>query len=194
MTRKLSRTLLLISLLVIAIPAFADIARPKASGSPKSSTVSFHTYMEIVPDPKAYEMRLQMSQETFNALRAGVIEAPRNPTISQRISQSSFRTIIAGSFLFLSIALGGLLLIRSEQKSRRIAAALVIGAAVLGAATIITQANAGPPGYVRWQRLPQALSEGRSTQGDVDIEIVNEGRGIKLIVPLRNVSQPKNDE
>src|SRR5262245_14048868 len=192
MTRKFSLTLLLLFMFAIATVAFADIARPKPS--PVANTPSLHTYMEIVPDSKAYEMRLQMSQDTFNSLRAGVIDAPRNPTISQRISQSPFRTIIAGSFLFLSVAVGGLLLIRSEQKSRRIAAALVIGAAVLGAATIITQANAGPPGYVRWQRLPQALSEGRSTQGDVDIEIVGEGRGIKLIVPLRNVTPPKNEE
>ncbi len=192
MTRKLLLSLFLIALFAIATPALADIARSKPSPNP--NTASFHTYMEIVPDVKAYQMRLQMSQDTFNALRAGLMDAPKNPTISQWISQSSSRTITAGIFLFLSVSIGGLLVIRSQQRSRRIAAALVIGAALVGAGTIITQANAGPPGYVRWQRLPQALSEGRATQGDVDIEIVPEGRGIKLIVPLRNVGKPKNEE
>jgi hypothetical protein len=186
MTRKLSLTLALISLFAIASPAFADIAKPKPSGSPNLVRPSLHTNLEIVPDSKAYEARLQMSQETFNLLRAGLVEAPPSPTISQRIAQSPVRTIIAGIFLFLSVSVGGMFVVRSEQKSRKIAAALLIGAAVLSAATIITQANAGPPGYVRWQRLPQALLEGRATQGDVDIEIVSEGRGIKLIVPLRN--------
>ena len=56
---------------------------------------------------------------------------------------------------------------------------------MLGAATIITQANAGPPGYITWAKLPQNLNDGKSTRGEVDIEIVNDVRGIKLIIPMR---------
>ena len=183
MTRKLLFTLLLISSFALAITALADVARPKPS-----PRISLHTSLEVIPDAKINDARLQMSQQTFDFLRAGMIDSPQNPTIAQRFAHSSFRTVMAGVFLFLSVSIGGLFLVRSQQKHKKVAAAIVIAAIVLGAATIITQANAGPPGYITWQRLPQALSEGRSMHGDVDIEIVEGISGIKLLVPLRNKS------
>jgi hypothetical protein len=181
MTRKLLFTLLLIASFALAITALADVPRPKPS-----PRIALHTSLEIVPDAKISDARLQMSQDTYNLLRAGLIEAPQNPTIAQRIAQSSFRTVMAGLFLFLSVSIGGILLIRSQQKHKKAVAAVMIAAIVLGAATIITQANVGPPGYITWQRLPQALAEGRTTRGGLDIEIVEGSSGIKLLVPIRN--------
>jgi hypothetical protein len=64
-------------------------------------------------------------------------------------------------------------------------------AAVFGFATVIVRANAGPPGYVRWQNLPANLTKGQSTQAGVDIEIVpGDDSTIKLILPIRNSTRP----
>jgi hypothetical protein len=59
--------------------------------------------------------------------------------------------------------------------------------ATLGVATIVTRGNAGPPGYYRWRSLPKSLSEGKSTVGGLDVEIVpdEQGRNMRLIIPLR---------
>jgi len=76
---------------------------------------------------------------------------------------------------------------------RKAIAAAVIVMATIGAAAIITRGNAGPPGYYRWRTLPQALSDGHSTAGGVDIEIVaddpNSRAGLKLLIPLRKAKQ-----
>jgi hypothetical protein len=185
MTRKLFSTfLLLLTLLGVAIVVLADIARPK--NSPKQRPISLYSSLEIVPDAKVSEAKLQISQDTLKSLHAGLIDVPQNPTFAQRVAQSSPRTMIAGFFLFMSISIAGVLLVRSGQKGQKLAALAILSAALLGAATIITRANAGPPGYAIWQKLPQALTDGRSTSGGVEIEIVPEGRGIKLIVPQRN--------
>ena len=168
---------------------YGDIARPKAS--PAEGKVVFHTGLTVVPDAKTSEARLQISQQTLNYLRAAVNNSAVNETPLQRIAHSSMRTIIAGLFLFLSVSFAGVWLVRSEpSRSRKAVAAIVLGAAVFGAAAIITQANAGPPGYFRWANLPQALSEGRATAGGLDIVIVPDGEGMKLTVPLKNPKRP----
>ncbi len=52
------------------------------------------------------------------------------------------------------------------------------------------RANAGPPGYIRWQNLPQALKDGKATSGGLSIEIVPGDDNMKLIIPLRNTPKP----
>jgi hypothetical protein len=176
--------------------AHADIARPKPSPSPvKEGRIVFHTGLTIAPDAKAYEARLQISQSSLQELREALATVQPNQSLIQRLSHSSTRTIMAGLFLFLSVSFAGVWLARSGQRrGHKVIAAFVLGAAVIGAATVITRGNAGPPGYYRWRGLPQALSEGRATQGGLDIEIVPDGQGMKLIVPLRNTKKPNGEE
>ena len=187
MTRMLVAFLFTLLMLVLAAPIFGDIARPNSTE--RQGKMLIHSGIEIVPDTKAYEARLELPPELFKDVSAALIDVPERSTIAQKISHSSPRTIIAGLFLFLSVGFAGVWLARSGQRNQRIAAAIVLGAAVLGAATIITNANAGPPGYVRWQGLPQALNEGKTTRGGVDVVLVKEGSGIRLIVPLRKSSK-----
>jgi hypothetical protein len=60
---------------------------------------------------------------------------------------------------------------------------------LLGAATVIVRANAGPPGTYLWRNLPTNLTKGEATRGGLDIEIVpGDDSGIKLIVPLKKTS------
>ena len=176
-------------LIASAVIVFADIARPKTS--PEAGKVIFHTGLEIVPDAKAYEARLQISQETLQRLREATTNTSANQSLTQRLKNSSTRTMMAGLFMFLAVSFAGVWLARSGQRrSQKIIAAVVMGLGLFGATAIIVRANAGPPGYVRWQNLPQALKDGKATTAGVDIEIVPGDGQIKLIVPLRNTNRP----
>jgi len=174
-------------LLAMALPAYGDIARPKAS--PELPKIVLHTSLTIVPDSKAYEARLQISQSSLQELRAALANTPTNESLAQSIAHSSTRTMLAGLFMFLSLSFAGVWLARSVQtRGQKAIAALLLGTAVIGAAAIIGQANAGPPGSYLWRRLPQNLGQNKPTYGGIDIEVVpdpTDGSGMKLILPMR---------
>lgn len=188
----MKRTLLLIAavcaLLASGIYAFGDIARPKPS--PAEGKVIFYSGLSVVSDPKSYEARLQISQETLKRLQDAAAREGGSSSLSQSIMHSSTRTMMAGLFMFLAISFAGVWLARSNQKrnTRAVAAVLAI-AFMFGLATVIVRANAGPPGYIRWQNLPQSLKDGKETVGGVQIELVPGDDNMKLIIPLR----PKRD-
>jgi hypothetical protein len=196
-------SLLAIGLLILAsvVYAFADIARPKPTTTPdKDPKLVLHAGLTIVPDAKSYEARLQIPESEAKDLREALASslsgtAFTRQSMIQRVSHSSTRTIMSGLFLFLSVSFAGVWLARAGQRrSHRVAASVVIGAAVLAAATVIVRANAGPPpGYI-WRNLPQALIDGKSTSGGVIIEIVPDGVGMKLIIPLRNSKKNGEEE
>jgi len=193
-------SVLAISVLVLTsmVYAFADIARPpKPSPTPQpESKVVLHTGLTIAPDAKSYEARLQIPESELKELREALASVQTaNPTMMQRVAHSSPRTIMAGIFLFLSVSFAGVWLARAgNRRSHKVVAAIVMGAAVIGAATVIVRANAGPPPSWLWRGLPQALKDGKPTSGGVNIEIVPEGHGITLIVPLRNTKNPGDEE
>jgi hypothetical protein len=177
-------------LLATVVSANADIARP--SPSPQKAKVALRTSLIIIPDSKATEGHLQISQSSLRELRAALAnmpdnESPQNESIAQSIGHSSTRTAIAGLFMFLSLSFAGVWLARSvHTRGQKAVAALLMGAAVIGAAAIITRANAGPPSSFFWRKLPQNLTKGNPTYGSVAIEIVpdpTDGTGMKLIIP-----------
>ena len=188
----MKRTLLSIAavgaLLASGIYAFGDIARPKPS--PAEGKVIFYSGLSVVSDPKSYEARLQISQETLKRLQDAAAREGGSSSLSQSIMHSSTRTMMAGVFMFLAISFAGVWIARSNQKrnTKAIAAVLAI-AFMFGLATVIVRANAGPPGYIRWQNLPQSLKDGKETVGGVQIELVPGDDNMKLIIPLR----PKRD-
>ena len=189
----MKRTLLSIAavgaLLASGIYAFGDIARPKPS--PAEGKVIFYSGLSVVSDPKSYEARLQISQETLKRLQDAAAREGGSSSLSQSIMHSSTRTMMAGVFMFLAISFAGVWLARSNQKrnTKAIAAALAI-ASMFGLATVIVRANAGPPGYIRWQNLPQSLKDGKETVGGVQIELVPGDDNMKLIIPLRKSGKP----
>ena len=191
--------ILALVLLGITIPLRADIARPKRLPQIEQNKAVLHTGLQIVPDAKASEARLQISEDTLKRLRAALNETSTSPSLAARIAHSSTRTIVAGLLLFLSVSFGGVWLARSVRSRQSIlgrhqkaVVVVLLGIATLGAAAIITQGNAGPRSYYAWRNLPDALNRGRATQGGLDIEIVPEGSGIKLIIPLK--SKENGDE
>ena len=187
MKRTVFSPAVLLCVLNFAISVSADIARPNPSPSPNQARFLTRASIEIVPDPKALEARLEIPPEVLKNLSAGFTDVPASPSVVQSIARSSQRTIIAGLLLFLSLSLTGVWLARSgKRRNSRVVAALVLCVSVLGAAAIITYANAAPPGYIRWQNLPQALTEGRATRGSIDVAAGSEGSSIRLIIPMRN--------
>jgi hypothetical protein len=186
MKKSLSLCILCL-LLLTTVVGNADVARPKPS--PDTPRIVLHTSLTIVPDNKAYEGRLQISQSSLQELRAALANTSGNESVVQSVTHSSTRTMLAGLFMFLSLSFAGVWLARSVQsRGQKVVTVLLLGTAVLGAAAIITRANAGPPGSYYWRKLPQNLSKGAPTNGGIDIEIVpdsDEGRGMKLILPIK---------
>jgi hypothetical protein len=185
-------------LLATAMTVYADIARPKPSVSPAPEPKQvMATGLQIVPDSKVYQAHLQISQSAVKQLVDAANAGATNRSFTDRLTHSSASTIVAGLFMFMSISFAGVWFVRSSSRSRsqKAAAAVLISVAVLGAATIITRGNAGPPpGYV-WRNLPKNLSAGQSTDGGVIVEIVADGATpIKLIVPVKQNSGNKRDD
>ena len=189
--------LLLIAFCLVLLTTFttnADVPKPKSPD--KQAKQILHTGLEIVPDPKIYEAKLQMSQSTFNNLRAALDGGSGSSPVVGGIAFSAPRTIVAGLLMFMAVSVAGVLIARSSSFGRAqktIGAALLV-AVLLGAAAIITRGNAGPPGSWRWRNLPQALAEGKSTVGGVDIEIVPDdqmdSRTMRLVIPLKKQNSP----
>ena len=186
---------LLFLVLVTLIPiqtATADVAKPKQPE--KVGKYVLHTSLEIVPDPKAYEAKLQITESDLKSFRAALDGAAGNTTIAANIAHSPTRTIIAGLLMFLSVSIAGVLFARSSSfgRNQKAVAAVILVVAMIGAAAIITRGNAGPPGSYRWRNLPQALAEGKATAGGLDIEIIPDdarsGANMRLIIPLKKNS------
>ncbi len=181
-------------LIASAVYTFGDIARPKPTPTPtpEAGKIVFHTGLQVVPDSKLYEARLQISQQTLQRIREATANMSANQSMTQRLMHSSTRTMVAGLFMFLAVSFAGVWLARSGQRrNHKIAVGLVLGMAVLGATAIIVRANAGPPGYYYWQKLPENLTKGEPTRGGLNIEIVpGDESSIKLIVPMRNPKKP----
>jgi hypothetical protein len=180
------------ALLATFVFAFGDIARPRpTTPTEPHGKVVHYSGLTIVSDSKAWDARLQIPAETLKAINEAATRQDGSASLMQSITHSSTRTMMAGLFMFLAVSFAGVWLARSNQRRnvKAIAAVLVV-AFVFGAATVIVRANAGPPGYVRWQNLPQALKDGKATTAGVDIEIVPGDGQIKLIVPLRSMNRP----
>jgi hypothetical protein len=188
MKRVLISAAAIFALAASAVFAFGDIARPKTSATPEARIVMY-SGLTIVTDPKAYDAKLQISQETLKRISEGAAREGGSTSFMQNITHSSSRTMMAGLFMFLAVSFAGVWLARSNQRrNAKAMVAVLIVAFVFGVGTIMVRANAGPPGYIRWQNLPQSLKDGKPTYGGVNIEIVPGDDNIKLIIPLRNKS------
>jgi K+-transporting ATPase A subunit len=188
MKRTLIPIIAICALLASAVLAFGDIAKPKPT--PAEPRPILYSGLTVVSDSKGYEARLQISEATLKRLQEAAAHSGGSTSMTQRLMHSSTRTIMAGLFMFLAVSFGGVWLARSGQRrNHKAIAAVLLVAFTLGVGTIIVRANAGPPGYIRWQNLPQALQDGKETRGGVQIELVPDDEGMKLIIPLRNLKK-----
>jgi hypothetical protein len=196
---RITTSLLALTLLVItsAIQVRADIARPSPAPSPAIAPKHvMNSALQIVPDSKTYGARLQISQDTWNQLREEMNAGTTGQSFTGRIASSSTNTIIAGLFMFLSVSFAGVWLARSaniSNRNQKAAVAVLLGFVMLGAAAIITNANAGPPPAYLYRNLSKNLTAGKPTNGRVDIEIVPDGVGVKLIIPTSEALRTADD-
>jgi hypothetical protein len=186
--------LFLVVLLTAVSTVHADVPKPKTPD--KQAKPVLHTSLEIVPDPTVYEAKLQISQSDFKNFRAALDGDPGNAPLVGGLAFSAPRTIIAGLLMFMAVSVAGVMIARSSSfgRTQKTVGAALLVVIVLGAAAIITRGNAGPPPSWRWHNLPQALAEGKSTIGGVDVEIVPDGqmngRTMRLIIPLKKQATP----
>jgi len=197
MKTLLSLACLLALSAVAVVSVSADIAKPP---KPAESKVVLGRRLEIVPDAKAWQARLQISQSDFQEMRAALDGANgSNTAFAATIAQSSTRTIVAGVLLFLSVSFAGVWLARrsAATRARKAIAAGVVVVAVLGIAAVMTRGNAGPPpGYLSWKDLGKNFSSGKSTAGRMVIEVVPDNPDnstIKLLLPTKPKDGPADE-
>lgn len=168
-----------------AVFAFGDLARPKPTATPEARSV-LYSGLTIVTDSKASEARLQISEKTLKLISEGAAREGGSASLIQNVTHSSSRTMMAGLFMFLAVSFAGVWFARSNQRRNvKAIVAVLIVAFIFGIGTMMVRANAGPPGYIRWQNLPQSLKDGKPTSAGVLIEIVPGDENMKLIIPLR---------
>ena len=130
-------------------------------------------------------------EATWKRLQSAAANNGGSQSLTQNVMHSSTRTIMAGLFMFLAVSFAGIWFARSGQRrNQKALAAILLVAVVFGIATVIARANAGPPGYIRWQNLPQTLKDGKETAGGVEIQIVPGEDNLKLIIPMRKSTNP----
>src|SRR5262245_28769843 len=137
MKRVLISTAAIAALTLSTIYAFADVARPKPSATPEVRTVAY-SRITIVADNKPWDATLQISEGALKRIQEGAAQRGQNASLTQSITHSSTRTIMAGLFMFLAISFAGVWLARSKERhnAKAIAAVLVM-AFVFGFATIM---------------------------------------------------------
>lgn len=187
---------LVLLLVCMATLVRADIARPEPKPTqPQPGKQILTTGLQIVPDSKTWNARLQISEATLKELREATNPGATTQSFGQRMSGSSTNTIMAGLFLFLSISFGGVWLTRSsgKTKSHKAVAAILVACATASTAAIIAQGNAGPPPSYHWRNLSKNLGTSKATSGPIDIEIVPGESGIRLVVPTRDAGRTTDD-
>lgn len=163
-----------------------NIAPPRVAPSPEVKGKSIRSNLVVAPDGNAWDARLQISRDSLRQLRAALDNLPaEDSTGGQTSAGNSTRTIMAGLFMFLAVSFAGVWLARSGHgRTQKAVAGLVMAGALVGATAMITRGNAAPPPGLKWRELSKNLNSGVETRGSVEIEIVPDGRGVKLIVPL----------
>src|ERR1044072_8894434 len=140
MKRILISTAAILALTLSAICAFGDDTLPKSDPTPEAKTVAY-SRLTIVADNKPWDATLQISEGALKRIQEGVAQRGPSASLTQSITQSSTRTIMAGLFMFLGIAFAGVWLARSEKRlNAKAIAAVVVVAFVFAFATAMVRA------------------------------------------------------
>jgi hypothetical protein len=176
--------------LVALTSANADVARPRDDGHKSPQIVSVSSPMHIEPNTKATEARLLIPRAVLEQMRAGLDgdNAPAAGTTARLFTNGGAQTALAGIFLSLAFAFGGVWLVRTRKPAGTWTRATlgVILLALCGATASIAYANAGPPPIAR-SLTSGILSPGAQpygAYGQVKVEITDERSQITLVLPI----------
>ena len=172
--------------------ALANLANPDSPRKP-SKSANVNARMSIEPSQEATEARLVIPRAVWRNLRAE-LEGPDAGTQAAALTGARFnaggpQTAMAGLFLSLAFAFGGVWLVRARKSlsGRTRTAALGVALVMLAGASAasIAYANAGPPPVARSLTskilIPDAQWYG--VYGQVKVELVDEGDQIRLVLP-----------
>lgn len=171
--------------------AFADIPGPGRHGRPlPPQNRSVGVFMKISPDEDAKEARLIIPRSIWQEMRAGLDgddSARSAASLIRFFDMSGPQTVMAGLFLSLSIAFGGIWFVRHRRARPQLTGALLGTLLVTACGTVasIAYANAGPPPSARslTSRILAQDLQWWGASGPVKIEITDEGEQITLILP-----------
>jgi hypothetical protein len=142
--------------------------------------------MMIDPNTKSGEARLLIPREVLQQMRAGLDGEGSRSSALAFFSAGGAQTVVAGLFLSLALAFGGLWLVRARGQRRLGPAALCLAAlALCGVAATAAYANAGPPPVARslTSRILIQDAQWYGVYGQVKVEVVDEGNQIRLVLP-----------
>lgn len=180
-------------LLATTVNTFADVALRKPDKPAKSS--SFTTQMKVAPDEKATEAKLLIPRDVWRQMRAGLDGDDTKAAGLASFNLGNAQTMIAGLFLSLAFAFGGLGFVRSRGRARKFGTAALCFAALMlcGTTAGVVFANAGPPPVARSltsKILTQDL-QWWGAYGQVKVEVSDDAREITLVLPKQKQEQPR---
>ncbi len=150
------------------------------------------TQMRIEPDRQASEAKLLIPRAVWQQMRAGLDGTDTQSAVAATARfhhLSGAQTAIAGIFLSLAFACGGLWLVRSrKQADNWTRAALGVAVLALCSATArIAYANAGPPPVARSLTSKILIDQAQwyGVYGEVKVEVVEAGEQIVLVLPAK---------
>jgi hypothetical protein len=177
----------LMLLLIGFVSTRADVPTPNSNRVRRQSRPN-PIYMQIQPAESAGDAKLVIPRDILQQLRASLDDTDQQDAASVTSNgRQNSRTIIAGIFLSISLAFGGVWLMRSGATSGKLArtAAVITLIGASGVATGIALGNAGPPPLARslTSKILTPELQWWGAYGKVTVEVVAEGDHITLVLP-----------
>ena len=194
MKRRFNYLALAALLLATAVSASADIPSPHKAKNKSPKVQPFTAQMMIDPNTKSSEARLLIPREVLQQMRAGLDGEDARGSALAFFNTGGAQTVMAGLFLSLALAFGGVWLVRSRGRRRLGTAALCVAAlALCGLAATAAYANAGPPAVARSLTSKILIQDAKwyGVYGQVKVEVTDDDDQIRLVLPRPKDDQPK---
>jgi hypothetical protein len=194
MKRRFKYLALAALLLATAVSAFADVRVPDKDKNKSPKVQPFTAQMMIDPNTKSSEARLLIPREVLQQMRAGLDGEDARGSALAFFNTGGAQTVMAGLFLSLALAFGGVWLVRTRGRRRLGTAALCVAAmALCGAAATAVYANAGPPAVARSLTSKILIQDAKwyGVYGQVKVEVTDDDDQIRLVLPRPKDDQPK---
>jgi hypothetical protein len=185
-------------LLLALAPARADVPRPRDDKPKSPQGADITTQMHIEPNFKATEARLLIPRAVWQQMRAGLDgdAAPAAGAVTRFSTLGAAQTAMAGVFLSLAFACGGVWLMRARRKPANKLTQAALGVALValcGASAGIAYANAGPPPIARslTSQILVPAAQPYGVYGRVKVEFTDDDYSqITLILPTAKDGKP----
>ena len=194
MKRRVNYLALAALLLATTVNALADVAPPDKAKTNSPKGPSFTAQMHIAPTSKAGDAKLLIPRSVLQQMKAGLDGDDSHSAAAAYFNTGGGQTLMAGLFLSLAFAFGGVWLVRSRGQRRLGPAALCVAAlALCGLAATAAYANAGPPPVARSLTSKILIQDAQwyGVYGQVKVEVVDDDDQIRLVLPKGKDEKPQ---